>query len=65
MVDGEIKVNYSKEQLMRSRYRYGGDMEHCLEIEGMGQRAGKIYMENKEKIADAVKALDIVSEIKK
>lgn len=65
VVDGEIKVNYSKEQLMRSRYRYGGDMEHCLEIEGMGQRAGKIYMENKEKIADAVKALDIVSEIKK
>lgn len=38
IVDGRIHVDYTQKELMRSRYRPGGDMEHCLEIKGFGEK---------------------------
>ena len=63
--DGDISVDYSETQLLRSRYRPGGDMEHCLEIKDMGSKAGKKVAMYRERIAEGLKALQCVPEMKK
>ena len=38
-----LKIKYPAEQLLRSRYRSGGNMEHILEIKDMEGKAKKLF----------------------
>lgn len=43
VLDGKIHVIYPQKQLERSRYRPGGDMEHCLEIKSFVESGSKSH----------------------
>lgn len=42
LVDGKIKVNFSKEEQLRSRLLWGGKLEHSTEIKTKAQPSGTI-----------------------
>ena len=60
--DGQLKIVYPPEQILRSRYRPGGDMEHILEIKDMGAKAGKLFQTTNigERIAEKMAELEDV-----
>lgn len=63
IVDGAIKVEYSPEQIARSRYRIGGLIEHHEEIADMMRVFMEKFGKNKELIAERMQELDgIVSD---
>ena len=63
--NGEIKVYYDEMQVARSRFRPGGDMEHCLEIKEMGAKCGAVFAERGKEIEAKLEALKAVPELKK
>lgn len=62
---GNITVDYPSEELERSRYRPGGDMEHCLEIQEMQASAGAVIKQAGSKIQERLKPLEQVPELKR
>lgn len=57
IVDGKIKVDYTQEELNRSRLRWGGKLEHSTEIKTQAQPSGTIknLKELKQPYADYVR----------
>lgn len=42
IVDGKLKISYTKEEMDRSRLRFGGKLEHSTEIKTQAQPSGSI-----------------------
>lgn len=57
IADGKIRVDYTQEELDRSRLRWGGKLEHSTEIKTQAQPAGSIknLKELKQPYADFVR----------
>ena len=58
VVDGKIKIEYSAEQIARSRYRIGGLIEHHEEINDMMRGFMDKFGKNKDLIAERMKEFE-------
>ena len=65
VLDGKIHVIYPQKQLERSRYRPGGDMEHCLEIKSFVEVVPKVIEKYGARIQELEADLECVPVIKK
>ena len=50
IVDGEIKVDFSEEQISHSRLRYGGKMDHYVEIRDSDKNPEKVRIPNLKEV---------------